>query len=480
MNTPSSPLDRRDFLATTSLGLLAANSITHPTSAQEKPPAQSATATGQTNPKSSDRVRIGVMGLGRGMAHVQSALATPGVELAWICDVDEKRLNSGLKAIAAKQAQASATAVLPQTTDDFRRILDDRTVDALVIAAPNFWQAPATILACAAGKHVYVEKPGSHDPQEAIWMVAAARKHQRHVQMGNQRRSWPAIQEAISKLHEGIIGRLTYARCWYNNLRKPVGPQSPAAIPAGLNFDLWQGPVPRRDYVENLVHYQWHWFWDYGNGELGNNGIHALDLARWGLGGKQGERDQLQAVSYLGGHYHLGKTQESPDTGGCLFDYGTHGILWEGSSSHARRPDKLPFVEFYGEQGSLSIEGSGYRAFDMDGAEIAKNTGTGGDLIHFENFIEAIRGNQPLQAEIEEGQKSTMLCHLGNISWRTGQTLHARKITPPSAQPADESSPFVNSSTSSLSRADALWNSTPDINNLWTRPHYAPGFAPQV
>lgn len=479
MTTPSSPLDRRDFLATTSLGLIAASSITNPTSAQEKPLAQSATANGTTS-KTADRVRVGVMGLGRGMAHVQSALATPGVELAWICDVDEKRLNSGLKAIAAKQDQASAKMVLPQTTDDFRRILDDRTVDALVIAAPNFWQAPATILACAAGKHVYVEKPGSHDPQEAIWMVEAARKHKRHVQMGNQRRSWPAIQEAISKLHEGVIGRLTYARCWYNNLRKPVGPQSPAAIPAGLNFELWQGPVPRRDFVENLVHYQWHWFWDYGNGELGNNGIHALDLARWGLGGRQGERDHLLAVSYLGGHYHLGKTQESPDTGGCLFDYGTHGILWEGSSSHARRPDKLPFVEFYGEQGSLSIEGSGYRAFDMDGAEIAKNTGTGGDLIHFENFIEAIRGNQPLHAEIEEGQKSTMLCHLGNISWRTGQTLHAREVTSPSAQPADQSDPFVNSSTSSLSRANALWNSTPEIHGLWTRPHYAPGFAPQV
>ncbi len=471
MTTPSSPLDRRDFLATTSLGLLAASSITNPTSAQEQPLAQSATAN-ETASKSADQVRIGVMGLGRGMAHVQSALATPGVELAWICDVDEKRLNSGLKAIEAKQAQAPAKSNLPQTTDDFRRILDDRTVDALVIAAPNFWQAPATILACAAGKHVYVEKPGSHDPQEAIWMVAAARKHQRHVQMGNQRRSWPAIQEAISKLHEGIIGRLTYARCWYNNLRKPVGPQSPAAIPSGLNFELWQGPVPRRDYVENLVHYQWHWFWDYGNGELGNNGIHALDLARWGLGGKQGERDHLQAVSYLGGHYHLGKTQESPDTGGCLFDYGTHGILWEGSSSHARRPDKLPFVEFYGEQGSLSIEGSGYRAFDMDGAEIAKNTGTGGDLIHFENFIEAIRGNQPLHAEIEDGQKSTMLCHLGNISWRTGQTLHVKKGNSPSPTSAE--------AAASLAIAEALWNTRPEIATLWTRPQYAPGFAPQV
>lgn len=466
MIPPTSNIPRRSFLTSTTAGVLAAGTVLGSKSAMSQTAAKQETTASSPAPA---KVRIGVMGLGRGMAHVQSALASPGVELAWICDVDDKRVASAMKAIEAKLPSAPVSPTEgarkpPQTTSDFRRILDDQAVDALIIAAPNFWQAPATILACAAGKHVYVEKPGSHDPQEATWMVEAARKHQRLVQMGNQRRSWPAIQEAIASLHEGVIGRLTYARCWYNNLRKPVGPQTPAAIPAGLNFDLWQGPVVRREYVTNLVHYQWHWFWDYGNGELGNNGIHALDLARWGLGGPKGDHGRLKTVSYVGGHYHLGLTQESPDTGGCLFEYGQYGILWEGSSSHARRPDKLPFVEFYGEKGSLSIDGAGYKTFDMDGAEIAKGSGEGGDLVHFQNFIEAIRGNAKLTAEIEEGQRSTLLCHLGNISWRLGQTLHAQ-------QPQQEANPASTSQT---------WNTTPEINTLWTRNHYAPGFQPQV
>jgi predicted dehydrogenase len=355
-----------------------------------------------------DRVRVAVVGLGRGMGHVNALLNVPNAELAYLCDVDEGRASKAVQLVQDKSGKA------PKTVTDFRRILDDKEVDALSFALPNHWHAPATILACNAGKHVYVEKPGSHNPHEAFLMVEAARKHQRIVQMGNQRRSYEAIREAMQRLHEGLIGKLTFARAYYSNRRGETGTGSrkPAAH---VDLDLWQGPAPLRDDVTKFVHYDWHWSWHWGGGELANNGVHALDLVRWAL-----NKDYPEQVTYTGGRYHFDDIQETPDSAVAAYDFGDCGALWDGSSCHPRPQDKPPFVEIYGDGGSLAFSGgSDYTVYDLNGKEIETRESPRSDVPHFQNFIDSIRGEAQPNAEIEDGQKSTMLCHLGNIAWRS-------------------------------------------------------------
>ena len=365
----------------------------------------------QTNP--ANHIRVGVMGLGRGMAHVKSYLQIPGVEVAYLCDVDHRRLESAAQHVATKQDSK------PQTATDFRKVLEDKSIDALSIAAPNFWHAPATIMACQAGKHVYVEKPGSHNPHEATRMVEAAAEHQRLVQMGNQRRSLPSFINGVTKLREGVIGKVTYARCWYDSDRPGIGKGAETPVPEWLDYDLWQGPVLERPYKDNLVHYNWHWHWHWGNGELGNNGVHALDIARWGLGVSAPLK-----VSYVGGRYHFDDDQETPDSGDAVFDFGHCGASWHGSSCHRRKPEAHPFVAFYGEGGVMAFGSSGYEIFDLEGKAIETIAPDFTDLLHFENFIGAIRNGTPLHAPIADAQQSTMLCHLGNIAYRQSATQH--------------------------------------------------------
>lgn len=360
---------------------------------------------------------IGVMGLSRGMAHVNVCLGMPDVEIAYVCDADERRVASAVSAIAA---QKNKPARMPKGVQDFRTILDDKSVDVLTIAAPNHWHAPATILACQAGKHVYVEKPGSHNVQEAEWMVAAARKANRVVQMGNQRRSYPAMIEAVEKLRGGVIGTVRSARTWYISRRGGIGIGKSAPVPAELNYSLWQGPAPERPYKDNLVHYNWHWHWHWGGGELANNGIHALDLARWGLG-----VDVPQRVTCGGGRYHFRDDQETPDTALAVFDFGDKVAFWDCSSCHERSGDAPGFVTFYGDKGTLVLgTGSNYRILDPKGKEVEKISTPASDRTHFANFFDCIRadGKRP-NSDIEEGQKSTLLCHLGNIAYRVGRTL---------------------------------------------------------
>jgi predicted dehydrogenase len=360
------------------------------------------------------KLRVAVMGLnGRGMAHIEGFLAQPDVEIAYVCDVDSRVLPKAVKAVEQRQGHA------PRAVSDFREALDDTAVDALAIAAPNHWHAPATILACAAGKHVYVEKPGSHNPREAEWMVAAAAKYSRVVQMGNQRRSWSWVQEAIGRVHAGEIGRVTFARTWYNNARGSIGRGKPTSVPEWLNYELWQGPAPDRPYKDNIVHYNWHWHWHWGNGELGNNGIHALDLARWGL-----KVDHPKAVASGGGRYQFADDQESPDIYQTTFDFGASGASWESMSHHPYGFEQASFgVTFYGDQGLLIIAGDSYRVLDPNGKERFRFAGKWNDSDHFGNFVRGIRDGEVLNSPIADAQKSTLLCHLGNIAWRTGRTL---------------------------------------------------------
>ena len=392
-------IDRRDFLQK-STALASAATLApwmfNAVSAQE----------------STDRdLNVGVIGTGRGMAHANAAMNAKGVSLNYVCDVDQNRLGLAMKTVEGRGAKSKGIT-------DFRRMLDDPKLDAVFIATCNHWHAPATILACSAGKHVYVEKPGSHNAREGEMMVQAARKNQRRVQMGNQRRTWPGIREAISKLKEGAIGKVLFARCWYDADRKSIGKGMQIPVPDYLDYSTWQGPAPERPYLDNLVHYNWHWRWHWGGGELANNGIHSLDVARWGLG-----VDYPTQISFLGGRYHFDDDQETPDTGVAVFHFGDKGCSWEVSSCLPRRDEKHSIVNFYGTEGTMNIIDTGYRILNPKGEEIAKGSGTGGEQEHIQNFLDSIRSGNPLNSEIEEGQRSTLMCHLGNISYKLGRMI---------------------------------------------------------
>ena len=321
----------------------------------------------------------------------------------------------------------------------------------MAIAAPDHWHGPATILACAAGKHVYVEKPACHNPREGELMVAAARKHNRVVQVGTQRRSMPAIIESIERVRAGEIGKVLVSRGWYTAARKSIGHGKPAPVPAGLDYALWQGPAPEREYRDNVVHYNWHWFWNWGTGELGNNGIHSLDLCRWGLG-----VDFPRRVVAGGGKYFFDDDQETPDTHTVTYDFGDKCIIWEGRNWHPRGLEDSTFgYAFYGDQGALVCDGKTYRVFDKGEKEIAsQDKGFSGHDPHLLNFLSCIRSGARPAADIEEGHKSTLLCHLGNIAYRTGHTLN---LDAANGQPQDD----------------------PAATALWSR-EYRPGWEPKV
>lgn len=361
-----------------------------------------------------NRVRLGVMGTnGRGSSLARSFVSIPDVEIACICDVDDRAAGKGVQAVGSKQARP------PKVFKDFRRMLDERELDAVVIAAPDHWHATATILACAAGKHVYVEKPISHNPREGELMIAAARKYSRVVQVGTQRRSMPQIIEAMRKIREGAIGKVRFARAWYTNKRGSIGRGKVVPVPEWLDWALWQGPAPEMPYKDNIVHYNWHWFWHWGTGELGNNGIHGLDLCRWGLG-----VTCPVSVSAGGGRYHFADDQETPDTQIVYYDYGCCAIAWEGRSCQAHGYEGSMFgAAFYGESGTLVTDGTNYTLYDGSDKTVERVTGSGSDELHLRNFIDCIRSGARPNADIEEGHWSTLLCHLGNIAWRVGRTL---------------------------------------------------------
>lgn len=381
-----------------------------------------------------EKILVGVMGTNsRGAALAEGFAALPGAEVAYICDVDDEALQNGMDAV-----EAGGQEKKPQGVKDFRRILEDKDLDALVIAAPDHWHAPAAILALKAGKHVYVEKPCSHNPHEGELLVKAANKYGKVVQMGNQRRSWPNVVQGIQEVKEGAIGDAYFARAWYANTRGSIGNGKSAPVPSGLDFDLWQGPAPRREYKDNLIHYNWHWFWHWGTGEILNNGTHFIDLCRWGL-----EVDYPEQVSSNGGRYAYDDDWETPDTQLTSYDFAEgKSISWEGRSCNGQPIEgNAVGASFHGTDGSLVIHGNGYTTFDNKGNERKKvteegdnaldTTGPGFDLDadHLANFRDAIREGSSLNSPIEDANKSVVLCQLGNIAQRTGRMLNCDSNT---------------------------------------------------
>lgn len=359
------------------------------------------------------KLKVAVIGLGRGLAHVNALLTLPETEIAYVAELDPKRLETGLKSIAAKQDTTC------EGVKDFRKILEDKSVDAVFIATPNFWHTPMALLAMQAGKHVYVEKPGSQNPHEAEMIVAAQKKYGRIVQMGNQRRTW--MKGAIAALHGGAIGQVRFGRAFYYNARQAIG--GGKLKPGGeIDMDLWQGPVPDERDMAPFMHYDWHWLWHWGNGELGNNGIHTLDILRWGL-----QVDYPSRVTYNGGRYWFDDQQETPDTGTAVYDFGKVGMEWVCSSCHPRAAEKpIAEIVFYGEGGTFAIGRDSWAVYDGKGKAVSEEKGAGkpgGDPAHMGNFLDAIRGKAQLNSPIDEGQKSTMLCHLGNIAYRTNTVV---------------------------------------------------------
>jgi predicted dehydrogenase len=363
-----------------------------------------------------ESVTVGIMGMGgRGSELMKELGKLPNIHVAYFCDPDAKRVQTALDSFD------KAFQRKPETVSDFRRVLDDNAVNVLFVTTPNHWHAPAAIAACNAGKHVYVEKPCSHNPYEGELLVAAADKHQRLVQMGNQRRSWPKIREAIEFLQGGGLGRVYFAQSWYTNNRPSIGRGVERSPPAELNFDLWQGPAPRKPFHSNYLHYNWHWFWHWGNGELGNNGIHMIDLCRWGLGVKH-----PTGVRSSGGRYRFDDDQQTPDTHHVTFDFAEKAsIVWEGYSCNSYPGGKAPAdVVFFAEKGSLAIRNGGYTVHDVKGKETRKEIGPGGNVEHLTNFLESIRGNAKLNSPVSEGSLSVDLCHLGNIAHRFNRSLN--------------------------------------------------------
>lgn len=377
-----------------------------------------------------EKVRVGVMGVNsRGLALASNYALQPNCEVVSISDVDSRAAEKCIDKV--NEIQKSK----PANTPDFRKALENKDMDALVIAAPDHWHAPAAILASKAGKHVYLEKPCSHNPNEGELLIAAAKKYKNVIQMGNQRRSWPNVAAGIKELHSGAIGRPYFVKGWYTNNRASIGVGKETAVPSWLNYDLWQGPAPRRAYKDNLVHYNWHWLWNWGTGEALNNGTHMLDLMRWGL-----QVEYPNRVTSSGGRFRYKDDWETPDTQviNLEFDNNT-AMTWEGRSCNGRTIEGSSVgVVFYGETGSLQIsEGNAYTIYGLDNKVVKEvkndfvidprnkmNPSQGLDALHIQNFFDAIKKGTPLASEIVGGHQSTLLAQLGNIAFRSGGTLN--------------------------------------------------------
>jgi predicted dehydrogenase len=426
------PLDRRHFLHDTAA--LAASLAGIPSVSAGAREATDGEDADRKPASPNDTLRIAVCGVkGRGMDHIAGWSRQNDVRITTICDVDLNVTGRATKAIARKYGSE------PKIVQDIRRVLDDKSIDAISVATPNHWHALATIWACQAGKDVYVEKPVSHNVSEGRRMVEAARNHGRIVQTGTQCRSHKGIQDAVAFLRSGKLGQIYMAKGLCYKPRGSIGHQSDAPVPSGVDYDLWLGPAPKRPFNPNRFHYNWHWFWDYGNGDLGNQGIHQMDLARWGLG----KTELPKAVIASGGRFGYSDDGQTPNTLHVGFEFDDCELQFEvrGLITNDEAKVKIGDV-FYGTEGILAI--TSYESWQVFfGPKLENGPGGSGGGDHYANFVKAVkrRDFKVLNADIEQGHLSSAYCHLGNIAYRLGRKLH---INPPTES-------FVNDS-----EADAM------------------------
>jgi predicted dehydrogenase len=411
--------DRRDFLKRTVQGAAAAGTLALARSARAA---------------AGERPVVALIGPGgMGSHHLDLLARNKSVDLAWVCDVDELRLAKA----AATAEKLSGRA--PKTTKDMRHVFDDQSVDAVWIATPDHWHGPATILACDAGKHVYVEKPCSHNIREGRLMIEAARTNRRVVQVGTQTRSTAKVREAIDKLKTGVIGDVLVAKAWNSQRRSSIGRQKPSDPPSTLDYDLWIGPAPMVPYQANLLPGIWRWWYNFGAGDMGNDGVHDIDVACWGLG----VTGHPASVVALGNKYFFDDDQQFPDTQYCVFEYPGDGKPLSRRQLVFEQRIWSPYVQegwengnaFYGTQGLMILgKKGGYQIFGARNKLIEEGTFDGPDLAaHHANFLDCIRTGAKPNADIEINHLAATLCHLGNIAARVGAALRfdpvAERIT---------------------------------------------------
>jgi len=376
---------------------------------------------------SNDRLNFAIIGLhSRAYAHLSALKANKDTaRVAYVCDVD----TTIMKKFADDTQRELGYA--PSVDQDFRNILEKKEIDAITNATPDHWHAPMSIRGLQAGKHVYVEKPCSHNPAEGALLVQAQKKYGKLVQMGTQQRSSAHTIEIVNKIHDGLIGRAYYAKAWYSNVRKSIGVGKEAPVPQQLNWDLWQGPAPRRAYKDNVQPYNWHWFKIYGTGETLNNGTHEIDVCRWALG-----VDYPHSISSAGGRYHFKDDWQFYDTLVTNFNYEDKMISWEckccqGMKFYGRDRGSV----IMGTTGSVLVDRDGYEIYDLKGnktkefktgGETSSSDLTGRDSMtdaHFANFIAGVRKGEKLNAPVSIGNVAVTMLQLSNVAWEVNREL---------------------------------------------------------
>jgi predicted dehydrogenase len=429
-------LDRRQFLRRTSAAGLAlgAGSLAFPA------PAVLAKESGSAGPNTDIRVAtIGVRG--KGGTHIAGLRAVPGVKMVALCDIDQTVLADRAASLEKRGPQKI------KRYTDYRKLVDDKDIDAVSIATCNHTHTLIAIAAIQAGKDVYVEKPCSHNIWEGRQLVAAARRYERMCQHGTQGRSSPAIREAIQKLHEGVIGEVYMARGLCFKWRPTIGRTPDEPVPPGVDYDLWLGPAPKRPFSRNRFHYNWHWHWDYGNGDLGNQGVHEMDMARWGLGVGLPSK-----VHSGGGHFLFDDDQQTPNALVTIFEYPAQKKLlvfevrpWiTNHEGMGEGPANEVGVTFFGSEGYMQVKYFDYRTFL--GRQGTPGPSGRGAPNEYERFIAGVRSRkrEDLGVDIEDGHFSAALCHLGNIAYRLGRTV--------AFDPASETFPGDSAASAMLSR----------------------------
>lgn len=402
--------NRRTFLKQSGAGIAGAAALNWATAAHA----------GNSN----ETIVLGLIGAGgRGSGLAQSFAKHRDVEFAYVADPDVKRGNRSVEAIGEIRGKR------PKSVQDFRAILDDDAVDAVIVATPDHWHGPATLLALEAGKHVYVEKPCSHNIREGRLMVEAAARQKRVLQVGMQSRSSPPIIEAMQMLRDGAIGDVLVAKAWNSQKRANIGRAKPTSPPEGFDYDLWIGPAPFVPFQANRHHYTWHWWYGFGTGDFGNDGVHDTDVARWGLGVNKHPR----TVSVTGGKYFFDDDQQFPDTIYASFEYPGDGRVGHKRQLIFEQRIWSPYRQeayengnaFYGTEGMLLLgKNDGWKLFGPRNQLIKSSPAGGMGDPHYRNFLDCIRTGAKPNADILTGHLSASLCHLGNIAARVGRQLN--------------------------------------------------------